>query len=167
MKNRVKRAVSAVITLAVMGGVALTNFNVANATDTETKVVDGSALTMEESASGKSIESEERGYYILVGECSITKAGRGRIYVYASTTGARTVNFLSTTAYVDAYNEKDDAWDQIYAWSEDAENNYFVMTSKYLTVDSGYYYRVRADHFAGMEFPYEETYSFTDGILVN
>ena len=46
--------------------------------------------------------------------------------------------------------------DQIAGWSKDAENDYFVSTSKYITVEPGYYYRVRADHFAGMQYPYEE-----------
>ena len=33
-------------------------------------------------------------------------------------------------------------------------------------VEPGYYYRVRAEHFAGMEYPYEESFSFTDGIMI-
>ena len=37
-----------------------------------------------------------------------------------------------------------------------AENDYFVSTSsKYISVEPGYYYRVRAEHFAGMQYPYE------------
>ena len=102
----------------------------------------------------------------MVGECSITKAGRNRIYVYSGTTANRTVNLVSTIVYVDQYNEKDDAWDQIIGWSKDVENDYYVSTSKYITVEPGYYYRVRADHFAGMEYPYESSFSFTDGIMI-
>ena len=49
----------------------------------------------------------------------------------------RTVNLVSTIIYVDQYNEKDDAWDQIDAWSKDAENDYFVSTSKYIQCGSG------------------------------
>ena len=107
-----------------------------------------------------------KGQYIMVGECSITKAGRNRIYVYSGTTANRTVNLVSTIVYVDQYNEKDDAWDQIIGWSKDVENDYYVSTSKYITVEPGYYYRVRADHFAGMEYPYESSFSFTDGIMI-
>ena len=128
--------------------------------------MDGSYLTMQESASGTSQNENAKGQYIMLGECSITKAGRNRIYVYSGTTANRTVNLVSTIIYVDQYNEKDDAWDQIDGWSKDAENDYFVSTSKYISVDPGYYYRVRADHFAGMEYPYDSTYSFTDGIMI-
>ena len=104
--------------------------------------------------------------YIMLGECSITKAGRNRIYVYSGTTARTTVNLVSTIIYVDRYNAEKDAWGQIAGWSKDAENDYFVSTSKYITVEPGYYYRVRADHFAGMQYPYESTYSFTDGIMI-
>ena len=90
----------------------------------------------------------------MVGECSITKAGRNRIYVYSGTTANRTVNLVSTIVYVDQYIEEKDAWGQIDFWRKDAENDYFVSTSKYITVEPGYYYRVRADH------------SFTDGIMI-
>lgn len=131
------------------------------------KVVDGSYLTETEYSEGQSSNIGTRGKYIMLGECSITKAGRSRIYVYASTTANNTVNYVATIGYVDEYNEKDDAWDQIHYFDKDGEDTYFVVTSQYLSVDSGKYYRVRADHFAGMEYPYEETYSFTDGILIN
>ena len=88
------------------------------ASDEQTKKVDGSYLTMQESASGTSQNEDAKGQYIMLGECSITKAGRNRIYVYAGTTANRTVNFVSTIIYVDQYNEKDDVWDQIDAWSK-------------------------------------------------
>lgn len=136
------------------------------ASDEQTKKVDGSYLTMQESASGTSQNEAAKGQYIMVGECSITKAGRNRIYVYAGTTANRTVNLVSTIVYVDQYMEEYDAWGQIAAWSKDVENDYYVSTSKYITVEPGYYYRVRADHFAGMEYPYESSFSFTDGIMI-
>lgn len=103
------------------------------------------------------------------GDCSITKAGRGRIYVYASTTANHDVDYISTVIYVDRYNEKDDAWDQIDFWQVTDQNTYFVSTSKSMAVDRGYYYRVHADHFAGMdaEYPYDEATTATDGIWID
>lgn len=68
--------------------------------------MDGSYLTMQESASGTSQNEDAKGQYIMLGECSITKAGRNRIYVYSGTTARTTVNFVSTIIYVDQYNEK-------------------------------------------------------------
>ena len=80
--------------------------------------MDGSYLTMQESASGTSQNEDAKGQYIMLGECSITKAGRNRIYVYSGTTANKTVNFVSTIVYVDQYMEEYDAWGQIYAWSK-------------------------------------------------
>lgn len=130
--------------------------------------VDGSYLTTEDTSTGKSPESVLRGKHLMDGECSISKAGRNRIYVYAATTANHYVDFVSVIIYVDQYNEETGNWEQIDAWSVDDTDNYFVATSKSITVDRGYYYRVHAEHFAGMEdeYPYEETTSYTNGILV-
>lgn len=165
MKIR-KKMLSVFCAAMLLGTITSVTVPQVQASEEQTKKVDGSYLTMQESASGTSQNEDAKGQYIMLGECSITKAGRNRIYVYSGTTARKTVNFVSTIIYVDQYNEKDDAWDQIDAWSKDAENDYFVSTSKYISVDPGYYYRVRAEHFAGMQYPYESTYSFTDGIMI-
>lgn len=161
-----KKLVSVLCMTVLLGSVVAVSASEVQASEEQTKKVDGSYLTMQESASGTSQNENAKGQYIMLGECSITKAGRNRIYVYSGTTANRTVNLVSTIVYVDRYNEEKDAWGQIDAWSADVENDYFVSTAKYITVEPGYYYRVRADHFAGMEYPYEETYSFTDGIMI-
>ena len=161
-----KKLVSVLCMTVLLGSVMAVSATEVQASEEQTKKVDGSYLTMQESASGTSQNENAKGQYILLGECSITKAGRNRIYVYSGTTARTTVNLVSTIVYVDQYMEDKDAWGQIDAWREDAENDYFVSTAKYITVEPGYYYRVRADHFAGMEYPYEETYSFTDGIMI-
>ena len=161
-----KKLVSVLCMAVLLGSVMAVSASEVQASEEQTKKVDGSYLTMQESASGTSQNENAKGQYIMLGECSITKAGRNRIYVYSGTTANRTVNLVSTIVYVDQYMEDKDAWGQIDAWREDAENDYFVSTAKYITVEPGYYYRVRADHFAGMEYPYESTYSFTDGIMI-
>lgn len=116
---RIRKKMLSVFCAAMLLGV-ITSVTVpqVQASDEQTKKVDGSYLTMQESASGTSQNEDAKGQYIMLGECSITKAGRNRIYVYAGTTANRTVNFVSTIIYVDQYNEKDDVWDQIDAWSK-------------------------------------------------
>lgn len=161
-----KKLMSVLCMAVLLGSVMAVSAAEVQASEEQTKKVDGSYLTMQESASGTSQNENAKGQYIMLGECSITKAGRNRIYVYSGTTANRTVNLVSTIVYVDQYMEDKDAWGQIDAWREDAENDYFVSTAKYIAVEPGYYYRVRADHFAGMEYPYESTYSFTDGIMI-
>ena len=161
-----KKMLSVFCAAMLLGTITSVTVPQVQASEEQTKKVDGSYLTMQESASGTSQNEDAKGQYIMLGECSITKAGRNRIYVYSGTTARTTVNLVSTIIYVDRYNAEKDAWGQIAGWSKDAENDYFVSTSKYTTVEPGYYYRVRADHFAGMQYPYESTYSFTDGIMI-
>lgn len=139
----------------------------AEASSNEQKIVDGSYLTLEDSSRGTSSDNLLRGIHMMDGECSISKAGTKRIYTYGATTANHEVDFLAVLVYVDQYNEETGEWWQIDAWLEEDTNDYFVYTSKSITVDRGYYYRVHADHFVREgDDPMEETFSFTDGILV-
>ena len=82
-------------------------------------------------------------------KCSITKAGKSRIYAYGSTTGDHTVDYIAVIVYVERYLPEKDAWGHVDAWVEECKNDYVAMTAKTLTVENGYYYRVRAEHLAG------------------
>lgn len=160
-----KRILSVAGSMAVL--VMLTSTSVINvqAADSEMKMVDGSYLTTDNSSTGHS-SSKTRGLYLMDGSCSITNAGLTRIYAYASTTANQEVNYMATIVYVDQYQEDLDEWWQVYAWSEESFNDDYMSTAKSVKVDRGYYYRVRANHIAGDEYPYEETASVTDGIFV-
>lgn len=103
----------------------------------------------------------------MTGDCTISKAGRGKVYAYASTTANQEVKHMSTFVYVDQYLEDIDEWGQVASWVESVENDIYMSTAKTVYVERGYYYRVRARHIAGDEYPYEETASVTNGILIN
>ena len=104
----------------------------------------------------------------MTGDCSISKAGRGRIYVYASTTANMDVDYVGVIVYVDQYNETTEEWDQIDCWTVEDENTYYVSTSKSITVDRGYYYRTHAEHIAGPNDGMKDAgTSLTDGIYIN
>ena len=139
--------------------------SVINAEASEMKMVDGSYLTTDETSTGYS-GPRTKGVYLMDGECSITKAGRNRVYAYASTTANQEVKYMATLVYVERYMEDVDAWEQVDWWMVEAQNDYYLSTAKTITVDRGYYYRVRANHIAGDVYPYEETASVTNGILV-
>ena len=160
MKKRILSALGSLMVFCMVMGVS-----VINAEASEMKMVDGSYLTTDETSTGYS-GPRTRGLYLMDGECSITKAGRNRVYAYASTTANQEVKYMATIVYLDQYQEDLDEWWQIDAWMVEAENDYYLSTAKTITVDRGYYYRVRADHVAGDTYPYDETASFTDGILV-
>lgn len=160
MKKRILSALGSLMVFCMVMGVS-----VVSAEASEGKIVDGSYLTTDETSTGYS-GPRTRGLYLMDGECSITKAGRNRVYAYASTTANQEVKYMATIVYVDQYQEDQDEWWQIDAWMVEAENDYYLSTAKTITVDRGYYYRVRANHIAGDVYPYEETASVTNGILV-
>lgn len=166
MKKRIKSVAVVISVLFTLSFTSLINVKAAN--NIEEKI-DGSYLTMQDS-SKSTLNSGviTRGKYMMDGECSITKAGLGKIYVYACTTANFEIDYLSTIIYVDQYNEKDKVWDQIDAWQVEDFNTYYASTSKTMKVPGGYYYRVHADHIAGnkSDHPYDEATTATDGIFI-
>ena len=163
-----KRILSILCSMAVLGTITTVSTLEVQASEREKKVVDGSVLTTEESSTGYSSSPNERGVYLMTGECTISKAGLTRVYAYASTTANKEVDYIATLVYVERYNEEKDGWGQVDWWVEETHNDYFLSTAKSIKVDRGYYYRVRANHIAGDydDYPYDETASFTDGILL-
>lgn len=164
ISKKIASVITSVMVFCCVVGVSLTNVK---ADDSAPKSVDGSYLTSADSSTGYTPKNNERGKHLMDGQCSISKTGTKRIYAYGSTTANHTVDAVAVIVYVDQYNEKDDEWYQIDAFSKKVENDYYSAISKSIQVDRGYYYRVHADHFVRMgEEPIEETCSFTDGILV-
>lgn len=163
-----KRIVSFVISAVMLSGIFLYSSIEAEAFEnSEEKKIDESYLTLEDSSTGYSENSLARGKHMMDGECSISKAGTKRIYAFGATTANHEVDFLAVIVYVDQYNEETEEWWQIDAWVEEDANDYFVYTGKTITVDRGYYYRVHADHFVrDGDDPMEETFSYTNGIMV-
>lgn len=163
MKKRVLSLISSIAVFCMMMTVSIVS---TEASETKIKKVDGSYLTTEDSSTGYS-SSKTRGKYLMTGDCTISKAGRGRVYAYASTTANQEVNYMATIVYVEQYNEDEDEWGQVDWWMEKVENDIYMSTAKTINVDGGYYYRVVANHLAGDAYPYDESASVTDGIWVN
>ena len=160
-----KRILSMLCSIAILCTMMVSVVS-AETLDTEPKKVDGSYLTHENSSTGKSSNSVARGEYLMTGECSISNAGLTRIYAYGATVANMRVNFMSTIVYVDQYDEETEEWTQVYGWVEEVENDYYMSTDAVVEVEPGYYYRVRAIHIAGDQYPYDETASVTNGIFV-
>lgn len=164
ISKKIASVITSLMVFCCIVGVSLTNVK---ADDSAPKSVDGSYLTSADSSTGYTPKNNERGKHLMDGQCSISKTGTKRIYAYGSTTANHTVDAVAVIVYVDQYNEKEDEWYQIDAFSKKVENDYYSATSKSIQVDRGYYYRVHAEHFVRMgEDPIEETYSYTNGILV-
>lgn len=160
-----KRVLSMLCSIAILCTM-LTSVVGAQEIDSDAKIVDGSYLTQEDSSTGTSVPKGARGEYLMQGACTISKAGLTRIYAYASTTATKVVNYMQTIVYVERYNAEKDAWGQVYSWYAEDHDDYYMSTDAAVVVEPGYYYRVRAIHVAGDQYPYDETASVTDGILV-
>lgn len=161
MRRRIISMLCSVVLLCTMLA------GVANAQETaEPKMVDGSYLTHEDRADGSSVPAGAKGEYMMQGACSISKAGLTRIYAYASTTANEVVNYMQTIVYVEQYDEEANEWGQVHYWYAEDHNDDFMSTDAAVVVEPGYYYRVRAIHIAGDQYPYDETASVTNGIFV-
>lgn len=129
---------------------------------------DGSYLTYEDYSFGSSSNQMLRGEHLMDGDSIITKTGNGKIYTYGQTTANHDVDFVAVLVYVDQYDESDGLWGQIDARAKDARDTYYVISTKTLAVERGYFYRVRCEHFAGNDDDeiHDSAVSFTDGIWI-
>jgi hypothetical protein len=162
-----KKIVSIMSSLSVLGIMFITVSMDVSAEEMN-KLVDGSYLTYDEYSAGTSSDPILRGKHLMDGDSIITKTGNGRIYTYGQTTANHDVDFVAVLVYVDRYHEDTERWGQIDAHLKDARDTYYVVSTKTLSVDRGYFYRVHCDHFAGNddeEF-YDEAISATDGIWI-
>lgn len=162
-----KRILSIVCSAAVLVTLAMTSMVRVEASEPEMKMVDGSYLTDEETSTGVTPPPLTRGVYLMDGECTISRAGLTRVYAYAATTANQEVDYMATIVYVEKYNAEEDGWGQVDWWMVEDHDDYFLSTAKSVTVDRGYYYRVRANHIAGASaYDYDESASVTDGVFL-
>ena len=167
MKKRIISLVAFILVFSNMFITVSINTLAKDVSNIET-TVDGSRLIYDDYSCGMSTNSMLRGEHLMTGDSIITKTGNGRIYTYGQTTADHDVDFVAVIVYVDRYDESDGLWGQIDGRVKDARDTYYVISTKTLVVDRGYFYRVRSEHFAGNddeEF-YDETVSFTDGIWI-
>lgn len=165
-----RRALSAIGSLFILFSIVLSGgMNVYAKNDEKTDIiVDGSRLTYEDYSYGTSSNPMLRGEHLMTGDSIITKTGNGRIYTYGETTANHDVDFVAVLVYVDKYHEDTGGWGQIDGRVKDARDTYYVISTKTLKVDRGYFYRVHCEHFAGNddeEF-YDEAISTTNGIWI-
>ena len=133
-----------------------------NAEETPLKQVDGSYLTNQDSAESTTENVNTRGEHLMDGSCTISK-----IYVYGQTTANHTVDRVEVVVYIEQYNKKTDSWDRLDVISKESKDNYYVSLGKRINVERGTYYRVQSEHFVFKGDDFEETYCFTDGIMID
>lgn len=80
----------------------------------------------------------------IINRISSTKVGAG------GTTNANVKCTVKVTVILER-KDTDGLWARVTSWSQTNTNAYSVVTSKSVTVASGYYYRVRCYHYAGSD----------------
>ncbi len=163
-----KQFLTVVCSLALLCGMVLGTADVVKAAEDSLKCVDGSYLTMERESSRSTSSELERGTHLMDGDSVISCPASGKIYAYGATTANHKVDYVGLIVYVDRFNPQTGYWHQIATWTVEKHDAYGVSSGKTLVVERGYYYRVRCDHFAGndVDFPYDTSTTFTDGIWI-
>lgn len=98
-----------------------------------------------------------RGVYLEQGVSIINNAGGGRIGCGGITEAA-----VRCKVSINCVVEKkvNGSWTRVTSWSNTSTSAYSVSVSKYLSVGSGYYYRVRSVHYANTDV----SNSYTEGL---
>lgn len=89
-----------------------------------------------------------RGVYLAQGVSIINDAGGGKIGCGGYTTAAQKCK-VSINCVVE--KKVNGTWTRVTSWSNTSASAYSVSISKYLSVGSGYYYRVRSTHHASTD----------------
>lgn len=165
-----KRSLAVLCFSLILCGIVLSvSMNVEAEESNKTEVVvDDSYLTYDDYSYGTSVNPMLKGEHLMTGDSIITKTGNGRIYTYGQTTANHDVDFVAVIVYVDRYDESDGLWGQIHGRVEDARDTYYIVSTKTLNVERGYFYRVHCEHFAGNddEEMYDSAISYTNGIWI-
>lgn len=102
-------------------------------------------------------QDQTRGIYLSDGVSVINDAGGGKIGCGGITEASIKCD-VSITVIVE--RKVGSSWVRVTSWSADKASAYSVSISKYLAVGSGYYYRVRSNHYAESDVGY----SYTGGL---
>ena len=94
------------------------------------------------------VENQTWGVYLssgqsIINKISSTKVGAGGV------TNAAVQCSVSVTAILE--RKVNGSWVRVTSWSQTNTNAYSAMISKSVTVPSGYYYRVRSNHYASSD----------------
>ena len=143
MKKRVLALFMAVV-FSVMGVVATDVQVQAEETEVDVEI---SELMTEDALIGYAT-TQTWGVYLAEGVSVINDAGNGKIGC-----GGTTVAAVKCSVSVNSIVEKkvNGSWTRVTSWTASNASAYMASVSKYLSVGSGYYYRVRSIHRAGSD----------------
>lgn len=124
-------------------------------------VVDGSYLTYDSESIGYATKMT-RGVDLLNGYSKVVRLGAGSIYAGGTTVAAHTVDKVKIAVIVERIKKSDGFWEYCANWEKENLNADRVSANRQVTVEGGYYYRVRCIHSANNDV----SSSLTDGIFI-
>ena len=155
MKNRILSLISIIAFMLAVSGVSV------RASD-ERVMIDGSYLTHEEESEGSAV-LVTRGEDLQAGFSKVSKAASGVINAGGTTTAHHSVKEIGIAIVVERLKKGTSTWYYYTSWQKVNTNASSVSTSKRLSVAGGYYYRVRATHWANSD----ASSSSTNGVYID
>lgn len=155
MNKRILTVLLAVV-LSVTGIMSM-NLNVRAAAESED--IDMSYIMNDDALIGYS-QSQSWGVYYSDGYSIINKISSTKVGAGGATNAA-----VRCTVRITAILERKNAsgsWERVTSWSQTNQNALCAMISKSVIVSSGYYYRVRSNHYAATD----SSSSCTDALWV-
>ena len=143
MNKRILTVLLAVV-LSVTGIISM-NLNVRAAAESED--IDMSCIMTGEALIGYS-QSQSWGVYYSDGYSIINKISSTKVGAGGATNAAKRCT-VSITSILERKNSSG-SWERVTSWSQN-QNALCAMISKSVTVPSGYYYRVRSNHYASSD----------------
>ena len=155
-----KKIISMCLTLILFLGLLVANVTNTKASS-DVPIVDGSYLTYNEESIGYTLKMT-RGEDLLNGYSKVVRLGPGCIYAGGTTVAAHTVNKVKIAVLIERIKEYGNSWEYYANWSKENFDSNRVSANRQLTVDGGYFYRVRCTHSANDDV----SSSFTDGVFI-
>ena len=125
--------------------------------------IDGSKLTLGDSAFSPDYGIEPHGEYLAEGGCAITRRDKDIATIDGYTLAYRTCDELYLGLYVDQLGENG-TWHTVWSTERRGNDAHYLSYSINIFVEPGYYYRARAGHIARFGTIMESNISSTDGI---
>ncbi len=160
MKSTLKKVLTLMCLVCCLNFLSLT---VEAAGPRDGEIVDGSLLTSNQTASD-SFEINTRSMILASGLSSITHHGRGVLYLSGETYGYQVCNKLKANIFLERL--VGDSWQYVTQRSYTAEDSYKLIDGVYVTLPTGYYYRIQGNHAAIKGNLTETNYTLTDGIYI-
>lgn len=139
------------------------------------EIIDGSILTEDAEATDEDvfeyvIDSGDNGImllgtYLAKGTLVISNAGSGKASLFGRTMAVSTCDKVEVAIYLEKY--KNGGWASYKHWSYSASNVSVLTKTLTVSVDKGYYYRIKGYHGITKGSTKESCMTVTDGIKIN